>query len=152
MSPKTRAGFMLIGTLLIGVVIGFLAAGALGQRRAERFERLRARGGFVEHMLAVIGPRDEAQHRDIVPYLEQTARRNREIVAGTRGDLEAELDSLKVRLAPILDAEQMRRLEDAGHLREMFRRPGGPGSGMGPAPGARPRRRASQRPEGAPPP
>ena len=138
MSPRTRAGLMLTGTLLIGIVIGFLAAGALGQRRAERFERMRGRGGFVEFMLDVIQPRDAAQREQIVPVLEETARRNREIVEGTRRDLAAEIDSLKVRLAPVLDAEQMRRLEDAGRMRDVFRRPGGPPPG---APGERRLRR-----------
>jgi len=147
MSPKTRAGLMLMGTLLIGIVIGFLAAGALGQRRVERFERMRGRGGFVEFMLDVIQPRDEAQREAIVPVLEETARRNREIVAGTRQDLAAEIDSLKVRLAPVLDAEQMRRLEDAGRMRDVFRRPGGPPPGP---PGERRLRRPA--PGGAEPP
>lgn len=141
MSPKLRAGLMLVATLLIGVLIGFLGAGVLGQRRAERFERLRDRGGFTEHMLGVIGPRDEAQRREIVPYLERTARSNREIIEGTRGDLAAEIDSLKVRLAPILDAEQMHRLEDAGRMREMFRGPGERRRGAAPPPGPGPRRR-----------
>lgn len=147
MKPKAHATLLLVGALLLGVVIGFLLAGALGQRRAERFERMRARGGFVEFMLDVIQPRDAAQRGEIVPILRETARKNQEIVAGSRRDLEAELDSLAVRLAPILDAEQMRRLETAGRLRDVFRRPGGPPPGP---PGGGPGERRERRPEPPP--
>lgn len=77
MSFRLKASAILLVVLAVGIVIGFLVAGAIGQRRAERFERLRARDGFVEHMLDVIEPRDDAQLSQIRPFIEETARRNR---------------------------------------------------------------------------
>lgn len=44
---------------------------------------------------------------------------------GSRFELSAELDSLRSRLDPLLDPEQMERLEEEGRLRNVFRRPGG---------------------------
>lgn len=142
MSTRTRAGLILAATLLIGMVIGFLSAGAIGQRRAERVARMRAQGGFVEFMVETLQPHNAAQRAEIVPILEQTARRNAEIFDASRQEIAAEMDSLRLRLTPILDAEQLERLDDAGR----FRRGRRPGPGQAERPPGRERRSPRQAP------
>lgn len=129
MSTRGKAVAILVLTFLIGLAVGFLASGALHQRRAERMAELRRRGGFVEHMLEVIRPRDAAQREAVVPILEETAQRNRALFEGTRETMRAELDSMRVRLAPLLDADQLRRIEREARFREGPRRGGPPGGG-----------------------
>jgi hypothetical protein len=128
MSTRGKAVAILGVTFLLGLAAGFLVSGALHQRRAERMAELRRRGGFVEHMLDVIQPRDTIQREAIVPILEETAQENQALFEGTRESLRAGLDSMRVRLAPLLDADQLRRLEREARFRGGPRR-GGPPSG-----------------------
>ncbi len=130
-----KAWAAIVGTLVLGIVIGLLLNGTLARRRAHEVERMRRPGGFVEQMERVIQPRDSAQAAQLRPFLETTDRRNRQIVDGARVSMRAELDSMRTRLTGILDADQLKRLSDfAERGPEGPRgrgRPGGGGPGGG---------------------
>jgi uncharacterized membrane protein len=148
MKIETRTAVILLTTLLLGVLLGAVAGGAVASVRRERIEGMRHPGGFVEHVEEVIRPRDEAQRAAIRPVLEATAARNQRIVRAAHQQLRAELDSMRARLAPRLDADQRMRLDDFARMPPPFGGPPPPGGGR---PGGPPPPRDGPPGEGPPP-
>jgi hypothetical protein len=128
MQIDTKAAAIVIGTLLLGTALGAVGVGALARQRNAQVQELRQPRGFVEHMEEVIAPRDAAQRDAIRPFLEATARRNDTIIRAAHEQLRNALDSLRVHLAPMLNADQQARLEREGRLPDPFppRRDGPP--------------------------
>lgn len=122
MTIDARSSLILLATLVLGIAIGALGAGALAQRRSEHLRELRHRGMFVDHMEQIIRPRDEAQWEAMRPILEETGRRNHALMDSTHARLEAEMERMRERLAPLLDEDQQERIE----ARARFRHPFGP--------------------------
>lgn len=120
MTIDARSSIILLVTLLLGIAIGALGAGAVAQRRSEHLQELRLRGMFVDHMERIIQPRDEEQWEAIRPILEETGRRNFAIMDSTHSRLEAEMERMRERLAPHLDEAQRERVEAAARFRGIF--------------------------------
>src|SRR5215212_8410813 len=123
-----KAWAAIVATLVLGIVIGLLLNGTLARRRMHEVERMRRPGGFVEEVMRVIEPRDSVQQAKLRPFLEATDNRNRQIVDGARATMRAELDSLRARVAGILDEDQQKRLADFA-ARGPRRPPNGGGPG-----------------------
>jgi hypothetical protein len=115
-----RSSLILLITLLLGIAIGALGAGAVAQRRSEHVRELRLRGMFVDHMEQIIRPRDETQWEAVRPIIEETGRRNYAIIDSTHGRLEVEMERMWEQLAPHLDEDQRERVETAAHFRGIF--------------------------------
>ena len=143
MKTEARGLLLLLGTLALGVVLGAAGNGTIQRERRHRVEEIRRPGGFEEHMLRVIRPRDEAQRNALLPVIQATGRRNEQIVHTAREQLRAELDSMRARIAPQLDAEQRARLDEFARMAPpppiggRPGRPGGPGMPGGGGPGMR---------------
>ncbi len=127
MQIDIKAAVMLLVTLLLGVALGAVGAGALSHQRVEQVRELRRPPGFVAHMEEVIAPKDSTQRAKVDPILAATAARNDTILRGTNLQLHATLDSMRARLAPLLDADQRRRLDDAARLAPPIRAGAGEG-------------------------
>lgn len=143
MKPATQSALILFATLIIGFVVGMFATGALGSHRLARVERLRERGGFIEHMEQAIQPHDEEQRSAILPILEATAQGNREIIESAQAELRTAIESMIAELEPLLDEAQLRRLWETARFSNPFRPPPRPGDrppppGEHPPPGERP--------------
>jgi hypothetical protein len=140
---ETKSGLILLLTLLLGLTLGAMGSGAMARQRMDLLTRLRRPPGFAAHMHDVIRPTTPAQWDSLRPYVEITARRNEQIRRGMHEALRQEMDSLQLRLRPMLSAEQRARLQ------EFARRPPPPGPG-----GPPPRRGGGPPPreEGPPPP
>ncbi len=132
MTGRVKSTLVLLGTLVLGVALGALGAGAVAQHRAEQIRELREREGFVAHMERLIAPRDSAQRAAIRPILEETARNNAAIFQDAHTRLGARMDTMRQRLAPLLDAAQRARLEELARRHE--RHHGPPHAGPGAAP------------------
>jgi hypothetical protein len=78
-------------------------------------------------MEEVIRPRDDRQRDEIRPFLRATAERNQQIIRGANVQLRARLDTLRAQLAPHLDADQRRRLDDFARTAHDPLRPPPPG-------------------------
>lgn len=128
MTPRARSYLLLGATLAIGMVLGALLVGALGQFRAGRIEGMRERDGFVRDIQRMIRPRDEAQRSLLRPIIEATAVRNRQIMGAFDDQMRAALAELVAELEPHLDEAQMQR------LRRFADRPPPPGARGGPPP------------------
>jgi len=142
MKLATRSTLILLATLIIGFVVGVFATGALGSHRRARVERLRERGGFIEHMESAIQPHDQDQRSAIFPILEATAQRNRVIIESAQAELRTAIESMIEELEPILEEEQLRRLSETARFSDPFRPPPRPGD----------LRRGDRPPRGEPPP
>lgn len=144
MKPESRSAAILLATLAIGIVLGMVGQGLLIRERTRRVEDLRRPRGFADELEQVIEPRDDTQRQAIRAILEATGHRNEAIINGAHESLRAVLDSMRTRLAPILDDRQRERLDRMGRLPDPFHPPEGRPPGDRP-PGSRP-------PEGPPPP
>lgn len=113
MNPRLRSGLALLGTFVLGVVLGALAIGALVHHRHGRVHDLHHREGFVLYVLGAVEPRDEAQRRAILPHVEAAARATRSELMATHTRLLADLAAMRDSLRPILSDEQMERLESS---------------------------------------
>ena len=140
---------MLLATLVIGVALGALGAGAI-RPRLERGGPPPPRaggpspdGGLTEHVMRVIEPSDSAQATKVRAVVERTAARNRELIQELNGSLKASIDSMRAELAPMLTTDQRERLARAVRQLPAVRGPGAPG-GRGPRGGGPP-------PDGPPP-
>lgn len=149
MKLETRSALILTATFAIGGLVGMVGQGLLMRERTRRVEDLRRPAGFATELERVIGPRDDAQRQAIRPILEATGQRNDAIIRAAHADLKTQLDSMRARLDPMLDAAQRERLDHMGRLPNPFPPPGG--AGRGPPPGDRPPSGAGPPPGGPPP-
>jgi uncharacterized membrane protein len=149
MRIETKSAVILLVTFLLGGLIGVLAMGAIGQRRASRVAEMRERG-FAMQLERLIEPRDEEQREAIQAVLSAAADRNRETMEGAREEIRSSLEEMREELEPLLDEDQRARLDEAA---KRFRRgppgrpPGEPGFGP-PGPGRRPPEQPPEPPEG----
>jgi uncharacterized membrane protein len=132
MRIETKSAVILLLTLLLGVLIGVLAAGAVAQKRMSRIAELRERG-IAMHVEGIVEPIDDAQREAIRAVLEEIGQRNRVVMTEAHQQIRGNFEELREQLDPLLDDEQRQRLEAAA---ERFRG----GRGFGP-PGRRGHRR-----------
>ena len=111
MNTKVKSILILLGTLLIGGVLGGTVVGVISQNRQEKREKMRGPGGFVRHMERVIGIEDSAQHAAVHPILEAADRRNWELLKIARQEMRASFDTMLVELSPHLRADQLENLK-----------------------------------------
>jgi hypothetical protein len=145
MKIETKSAAILLVTLVLGVVLGMLAQGTLMRQRDQRVAEIRTEPGFVSLVEEVIQPRPE-QEDAVRALLEESARSYESVVTSSREQVRLVLDSMKTRLAPLLDDRQRERLSRMSSVPDPNRRP--------PRPGERPpgqgRPRDDRPPEGPP--
>lgn len=140
MKMELKPAAILLVTLGLGVVLGLVGRGQLTRERDRRVAELRTAPGFESLVQEVIEPRAE-QADSIRPILAASAHRYDSLVSGARVGLGLVLDSMKLKLAPLLDASQRERLARMTTLPDPNRRP--------PRQGERPREEGG--PQGDPP-
>ena len=134
MTANTKSMLLLALTLFTGFALGLFADATLVRGRRERIMDLRRPPGFVAHMEEVIQPRSDAQRDSIRVILERVARENQHVIRDLNAHLRAGLDSMRITLAPMLDAAQRDRLSaEIDRMPEAFGR-GGRGGRGGPPP------------------
>jgi len=143
MKTEAKSLLLLLGTMSLGVLLGAAGNGTVQRERREQADEIRRPDGFVEHMMGVIRPKDEAQRSAILPVVQATGARNEAILSTAHTQLRGALDSMRTRLAPRLDAEQRARLEEFARMPPPGMpgpHSGGPGMRGGPGhPGGPPR-------------
>jgi len=131
MNDKIKFTGIIIGTLLIGFVIGFLTNGRLVKSRIDNMQSFYTEKGADRAFMRVLNPTPE-QMEQIRPILHRHAQQNRELLGHHRSEQQALFVELEDELRPLLTEVQMERLEELKHRwKQRFDRPGG-GRGKGP--------------------
>lgn len=121
-TDRKRAVFFLSLTLIIGILIGSLVPGFIGRFR-HRDSNMRGGKDNKEkemvnkhdrftHMILRVVKADSAQAKLIKPLIEETAASIEELEKGSNQQMATIMDSLKVKLQPILTPEQLQKLND----------------------------------------
>ncbi len=111
MKTRTKSALVLLGTLLIGIVIGIMAWSTVHNRQLERTRSLRSRGALEDVIVHAVSPLSSEKEAEI-----------REIVSGVADELNElfreafevrtrKLDSMLVQLDQVLSPEERARLE-----------------------------------------
>jgi len=112
MNAKTKSGLVLLTTLVAGLLIGALATSAVMQHRLDHLRSLRRTQGFSEWMHTVIVP-TAAQHDEVQRILELTGAELTTYYDSVRVGRRAIVDSMRVRMRPILTPAQYQEMEEA---------------------------------------
>jgi hypothetical protein len=121
MTVETRKTLLLAGaTLIIGAAIGALSmrifAGHFhdgrGHHRGHRKEMKGPRHSALPDRIFSAVDADSIQRQMMTPIIEQIMTRHDSVGKGWHHNRRAQLDSLKVRLSPILREEQRKKLEE----------------------------------------
>lgn len=116
MNLQVKPTLIIIGTLLIGIVLGALMSGTLAERRHRKIRSMMRPDGFSEQLIEVIQPQDNEQRDAIATVLRNTGCRIDEMMQKSRNEIHAMVDSMAVELKPLLTDEQNARLQK--HLGE----------------------------------
>ena len=122
MNTKIKSGIILLTTLLIGFVIGFLTSTQVKENRIRELRTFGSAEGFkfmMEHMLELDGEQKDA----IRPVVDKYAKKNFELMKNFRGEFSVLMKEFHKELTPYLTPEQIERLNEFGKRgREMKKR------------------------------
>lgn len=142
---KTRPVLIVIASLIIGFIIGFLVNGQLTRQRFQSFVSQDHQNAFKFRMMDIIQPND-LQTKEIDPILDDYARRVHETMMASKEKFRELNDDLLNDLEPYLNQDQLDRLDRANQrfehmMRNRAGRHGPPhGNRRGPGPGPGPGR------------
>jgi hypothetical protein len=112
MSPRTQSILTIIGTLLIGMILGSLLTGTFISTRAQRaFGSLANEQIFVRNLESLLES-DEQQKRTLSPLFHRYGRTLASVTAVYYKTQFATLDSMKREITPLLTPEQQQRLSE----------------------------------------
>ncbi|NIR47448.1 hypothetical protein GWO43_03110 [candidate division KSB1 bacterium] len=109
MNTKSKSALVILGTLIIGIVIGVLGSSLLRESRERRFDEMRRQRLFHRVMEDIIQPTDE-QREGIHEVLEKRFGQIAEIRDQHQDEMFAIYDSLQQDLAAVLTDEQRANL------------------------------------------
>lgn len=120
-TDRKRAVFFLSLTLIIGILIGALIPGFVGRFRHRDGKDMRGGKDNKEvvskhdrftHMILRVVKSDSVQAKIIRPIVEEAASRIDELEKGSNASMAMIMDSMKLKLQPILTPEQLQKLND----------------------------------------
>jgi hypothetical protein len=122
---KTQIILIIIGSLLLGLVIGVLATGRFTQHKVEQIKEMGTPDGIHKRLFHMIDPTD-AQHDSIKPILREFARKSDELRRQHWQEHRILFNEMLEQLTPLLTNEQLERLENFKKRSpiERYRKPG----------------------------
>lgn len=123
MNTRIKSGILLLTTLMIGFVIGYLTSTQIKGSRIRELRTFGSAEGFkfmMEHMLEL----DDEQKEVIEPIVNQYAKENFELMKNFRGEFILLMKDFRSELKPHLTNVQIRRLEEFGERGRELRRKG----------------------------
>jgi len=109
---KLKSIIIILATLIIGFVIGFLTNGQITKKKIQSFVRMGTSEGFKERLYHVIKP-DELQRSEIDPILEKYSIKIHDAIIDSRDEMKSINESMMEELEPYLDEDQIERMEKA---------------------------------------
>jgi len=126
MSLQVKPSLIIVGTLLLGMVIGTLVSSVFVNQRFDRIRDMMGPHAFPRHILETIGPLEDEQRDAVFEVVERAADRIRNESSGTRVRIHAVLDSMVIELEPLLTDQQLQELKrKIGERRKFMHRPHG---------------------------
>ena len=110
MRLEIKSTLIIIGTLVIGMLLGAASLSVVMRHRVERLHGMMRHGGLPQHMLEAIGPLPDAQRAAVQQVLDQTSLQVDSTIQGNRREVHAMIDSMVTRLDSLLTDEQRLRL------------------------------------------
>lgn len=114
MKVRTKSTLIVVGTLMIGMVLGALLTGTFLIHRLKSIQEMRTSAGLTEEILKVIEPSDATQEADIRHILnEKTVKIEDLRLRYTNEALDSirfVIQELQDALNPILSTDQQNRL------------------------------------------
>lgn len=114
MKTSTKSTFVIIGTLIIGIILGILGGGILHQKRFEQVERMRRMAPekrFEKTINEIIKP-DEKQRNRIRELLKKQADKIAQLDEEYQSKILSIFDSTRQQINSSLNEEQIIRLEE----------------------------------------
>ena len=131
MKLQVKSALIIIGTLVIGMILGGLISGMIrSQSHGKRAEGPRG-DRFGRMMNRIIQP-DESQAAEVQAVMDRYAPKFADQHQRHKGEMQGLIDSLNVELEPILTEEQINRLQK--WKKRFSRRFRGRGQRSGPPP------------------
>jgi hypothetical protein len=127
MQTKTKSILLISGVLIIGIIIGALGSSIFRKNMWEdRVARFRTPEGFTERIIDRIGP-DPDKREAVEKILLEQHQKIFQKFEHSRMEMEAHVDSVLMKIKPLLNEEQFKRAK-------LFlkRRPPRPGRPEGP--------------------
>lgn len=119
MNIKVKISFILVVTLIIGIVTGAMLNRAFTQRRIQRVFSMRNPNSFVQSYLDTLNP-DTEQRRQIKEILDKHAMLIAELRTKFQEEMSDLFESMRSELEPILSKEQIDQLESNMPMRQFF--------------------------------
>jgi hypothetical protein len=101
---------IIIATLLIGFIIGFLVNGRVTRHKIKKMRSEFTGQGFNRQFMRVLKPSPE-QMEQLKPILKDYAQKHRETIESLHGEQEELFQGFKSEVEPYLTEEQIQRLE-----------------------------------------
>ncbi len=112
MNPRLRSALLLLVTLCIGMVLGALIHSSIsGQRMNKGMRFVRTEENFVTSYVEAIEPNNDQQAAEIRKVLLVTAPQVISLIRENHTEVRKSLDEMRVQLEPLLDEEQLERLD-----------------------------------------
>ena len=109
MHTKTKSVLVITAALTIGIIIGALGSTLIRQNMfEERLSRFRTSEGFTERLLNRIDPDPDKREAVEKILLDQHQKLFKKF-ENTRRQMEAHIDSVLIKLKPLLNEEQFER-------------------------------------------
>lgn len=115
---KTRPVIIIIATLIIGFIIGFVVNGYITRQKFQSFVNQDHQNALKFRMMDIIRP-DAGQTKDIEPILDDYAQKVHESMMQSKAQMKSLHEELIGDLEPYLNPQQMERLL---HAQQRFER------------------------------
>jgi hypothetical protein len=113
-NAKTKSILALAGTLVIGMVIGYMVAGHMVRSRLHKFMKMRGGEGFQKELLEAAHPTSE-QEKAIKPILAAFSERMDSMHVRHFRELKENLELADLSLAEYLSPDQMESVRTCFH-------------------------------------
>ena len=117
MKTKFKYSLILVSTLLIGMVVGFLISGRITSTRVDKMKNYYTDTGFNREFMNILRPSPE-QRDEIIPILRKYAGYNRALMADFREGQKDLFFDLRSELGEYLDDDQLKRLDHVWEKRK----------------------------------
>ncbi len=120
---KTRSIIIIIATLILGFILGMLTSAEIRHRKLKPMSFFLSEERFRDGVFSVINPAED-QKLKLEKVIEEYSKRNRELQADFRKNMDDFMKDLWKEMEPILTPEQIEKLLNMEKKRAEFYRQG----------------------------